>query len=114
MNKLLANAFLPISTVKKEISFIDLKTGETHTADVYVKPLSYASAVQDILSAGANADQAIARRIAYSIRNDKGEPIFTEGQITGADNPAGALSPTLTVELLRVIGEVSSLGKTKT
>lgn len=111
MNKLLENAFVPVATVKKEITFKDLTTGEDHTADVYVKPLSYASAVQDILSVGSDADHAIARRIAYSIRDEKGNPLFTEGQITGADNPAGALSPALTMELLRVIGEVSQLGK---
>jgi hypothetical protein len=44
--------------------------------------------------------------------NEKGEPVFTIGDITGdADPSRGALARDLTMALMRVIGEVNDLGK---
>lgn len=95
--------------VEKEIKW---KQGESeYTATVYVRRLSYRAAMSDIASLQANSDAA-AGRIASSICDDRGNPIFTPGDITGeADPERGALDYNLTVELLRVIGEVNSLGK---
>lgn len=85
--------------------------GEDVTATVYVRPLSYASAVADLRALNENAD-AIAERIAYSIVDDKGAPVFTAADITGEATPErGPLSASLTVALLQVIGEVNGLGK---
>jgi len=83
-------------------------------ATVYVRPLSYRTAMSDIASYSAKSDAA-AGRIAASICDEKGEPVFSVADITGeADPERGPLSHDLTMELLRVIGEVNSLGKART
>lgn len=92
--------------VEKEIQW---ESGEkTHKATVYVRPLSYAAAVSDITT-----KDAIAGRIAVSILDEDGKMVFTPEDITGeADPERGPLCRSLTMELLRVIGEVSG-GKKK-
>jgi hypothetical protein len=83
----------------------------THTATVYVRPLSYKSAVSDITSVSAKGDP-IAGRIAASICDENGVAVFTVGDITGeADPERGPISSALTMALLQVIGEVNGLGK---
>lgn len=109
MDKILKNAFVKTELIKKTISIIDQKTGETHKAAVFVKPLSFSSAVEDLKNYGGDETEQIARRIASSICDEKGESIFTAEQITGEGGQS--LSPALTKELLFVIGEVNFLGK---
>lgn len=91
--------------VAREITW---KQGDDEfTATVYVKPLSYNSAVSDIRSSIAKTD-AIAGRIAACICDENGDPVFTVDDITGkADPDRGALSESLTIALLAVIGEVN-------
>lgn len=91
--------------VEKEIV---LKDGdEEKTATVYVRRLSYYTAVSDIKSLSSKSD-AVAGRIASAICDKEGKPIFTPGDITGeADPERGPLSGDITMELLRVIGEVN-------
>jgi hypothetical protein len=98
------------SPVEREITW---KEGEAeHTATVYVRPLSYKSAVSDITSVSSNGDP-VAGRIAASIFDENGEAVFTVGDITGdADPDRGPLSGSLTMALLAVIGEVNGMGKT--
>jgi len=56
----------------------------------------------------------VAGRIAASICDAKGQPVFTVADITGAADPErGALDGNLTMALLGVIGEVNGLGKPK-
>ena len=94
--------------VEKEIKWES--GGEEHTAVVFVRPLSYAAAVSDVTS-----KDAIAGRIAVSILDDDGKPVFKVGDITGESKPErGPLCRSLTMELLRVIGEVSGLAEKKT
>jgi hypothetical protein len=95
--------------VKKEVSW---KVGrKKHTADVWVRPVSYHSAVGEV-GAYRNGQDGMAARIAACIVNEKGEPIFTIGDITGDANPArGPLNHSLTMALVRVIGEVNDVGK---
>jgi hypothetical protein len=92
--------------VEKEI--VLKKDGkEEKTATVYVRKLSYYSAVSDIRSINAKSD-AVAGRIASAICHKDGTPVFTPGDITGeADPERGPLSGEITMELLRVIGEVN-------
>lgn len=96
--------------VEREIKW---KLGETeHTATVYVRPLSYLSAKSDVMSITGKGD-ALAGRIAASICDENGKPVFTEADITGEADPSrGPLDGNLTMALLAVIGEVNSLGKT--
>lgn len=97
--------------IEKEITW---KQGEKEfTATVYVRPLSYSSAVSDLMAINGKVD-GIAGRIAASIVDADGKPVFTAGDITGEADPArGALDGNLTVALLSVIAEVNNMGKTK-
>ncbi len=88
--------------------------GEDFEATVYVLPLSYATAKSDIVASQLQTDP-LAARIAHCIVGEDGSPVFTVGDITGeADPERGPLSNSLTHELLRVIGQVSKLGKRPT
>lgn len=97
--------------VEREITW---KQGEEEiTATVYVRPLSYQSAVADITAVAGKSD-AIAGRIAACICDENGKAIFTPEDITGdADPERGPLDGNLTMALLTVIAEVSGLGKAK-
>lgn len=93
--------------VQKEISWT--QGDKEYSATVYVRPLGYQSAVADILAAGQDA---VAARIASSICDEQGEPVFTVADITGEASPdRGALDGALTVALLVAIHEVNNLGK---
>ncbi len=95
--------------VEREVTW---KQGEQeYTATVYVRPLSYQSAVSD-LSAMVGKVDAVAGRIAASICDEDGQPVFTAADITGeADPDRGPLDGNLTLALLGVIAEVNSAGK---
>lgn len=87
------------------------QNGEELTATVYVRPLGYQAAVSDVLAVGGKQD-GIAGRIAASIVDEEGSPVFTVADITGdADQERGALDGALTMALLGVIAEVNQLGK---
>lgn len=96
--------------VEREIKW---RQGEQElTATVYVRPLSYLSAKSDLLAMGGKGD-AVAGRIAASICDEDGVPVFTPADINGeADPDRGPLDGSLTMALLAVIGEVNGLGKT--
>lgn len=86
--------------------------GKEFSATVYVRPLSYKSAVSDLQALAGKVD-GVAGRIAASICDADGKPVFNPGDITGdADPERGALDGNLTVALLSVIAEVNNLGKT--
>ncbi|WP_241627595.1 phage tail assembly chaperone family protein, TAC [Rosenbergiella epipactidis] len=97
--------------VEKEITW---NQGDKEiTATVYIRPLGYHSAKSDILSSNGIIDN-FAGRIASSICDENGVPVFTAQDITGeADPDRGALDGNLTVALLIAIHEVNDLGKTK-
>lgn len=92
---------------------IKWKQGDTELeATVYVRPLGYRAAVTDLAAAGGRVDP-VAGRIAASICDAEGKPVFTAADITGESDPErGALDGNLTVALLVVIGEVNGAGKT--
>lgn len=97
--------------VEKEI--IWKKGDKEFEATVFVRPLSYLSAKSDVLAMNGKGD-SLAGRIAASICDAEGKPVFTPGDITGeADPERGPLDGNLTMALLTVIGEVNGMGKTK-
>jgi hypothetical protein len=97
--------------VEREITW--KQKGKELTATVYVRPLSYKSAVSDIRSIGADGDP-VAGRIAACICDEVGKPVFTPDDITGdADPGRGPLDGNLTVALLTVIAEVTGMGETQ-
>lgn len=95
--------------VEREVTW---KQGEDEfTATVYVRRLSYHSAVSDLTALHGKVD-AVAGRIASCICDAEGKPVFTPADITGeADPDRGPLNENLTMALLAVIAEVSGLGK---
>lgn len=96
--------------VEKEITW---KQGDKEiTATVYIRPMGYHDAVSKVLSAVGKID-GVAGRIAASICDENGAPVFTVADITGeADPERGALDGALTVALLVAIQQVNDLGKT--
>lgn len=97
--------------VEREVTW---KQGEEElTATVFVRPLSYLSAKSDLLAMGGKGD-AVAGRIAASICDAEGKPVFTPEDITGeADPDRGPLDGNLTMALLGIIGEINGMGKPK-
>ena len=95
--------------VEKEITW---KQGDKEiTATVYIRPMGYHDAVSNVLSAVGKID-GVAGRIAASICDENGAPVFTVADITGeADHERGALDGSLTVALLVAIQQVNDLGK---
>ena len=96
--------------VEKEITW---KQGDKEiTATVYIRPMGYHDAVSNVLSAVGKID-GVTGRIAASICDENGAPVFTVADITGeADPERGALDGNLTVALLVAIQQVNDLGKT--
>lgn len=96
--------------VEKDITW---KQGEKEfTATVYIRPLGYHTAMTDVMAASGRLD-GVAGRIAASICDEDGKPVFKPQDITGEADPArGALDGALTIALLVAIQEVNDLGKT--
>jgi len=104
--------------VKREIKW------KEYVFDVYVRRLSYHSAISDVKAVAGNGDIAAAR-IAGCIVDEDGKPVFTVADITGVNEDGspvltedgeerGALDADLATELLMAISEVNGLGKSKT
>lgn len=105
--------------VKREVTWeVD---GNEYTADVYVRRLSYHSAVTDVLSIDSGSDLA-ANRIANCIVDENGKAVFSVSDITGFfpdgepvldedGQERGALCSELSIALLGLIAEVNHLGK---
>lgn len=83
--------------------------GQALTATTWIRPRSY----QDIvLETKAGKENTIAARIASSVCDEQGEPVFSVADITGEACPErGPLDAGLTVALLKAISDVY-LGKT--
>jgi len=95
--------------VEKEIEWVQGE--DTFKATVFVRPMGYQTATSDIMAIGGKID-GIAGRIAASICDEQGKPIFTPDDITGeADPERGSLDGALTIALLLAIQEVNDLGK---
>jgi len=95
--------------VEKEITWYQGE--EEFSATVYIRPLGYHSAMTDVMAANGRVD-GVAGRIAASVCDENGKPVFTPADITGeADPERGALDGALTIALLVAIQEVNDLGK---
>ncbi|WP_447896049.1 phage tail assembly chaperone family protein, TAC [Vreelandella sp. GE22] len=105
-----AGGFVAKRATEKDIKW--QHEGQEFEAEVNVLPMSYTTVRSDHFARQINGD-ALAARIACCIVDEEGSPVFTVGDVTGdADPERGPLAVGLTNELLRVIGEVSALGKT--
>lgn len=91
--------------VKKTIKWTD--GGEDYEADVYVRQLSYKSAISDIMSFAASKD-SLPGRIEACICDEDGKPILTADDVTGDSDPErGPLGSNLTLALVNAIREVN-------
>ena len=108
-----ANAFTG-KPVKKVVEYNGSKF------DCYVRPMSYQVAISDIAGAHAKSD-FWASRIAGSICDKDGAPVFSVADITGEQQfvdkkpvgePHGGLDGALVNKLIVIIGEVQNAGKT--
>ncbi|CAH0650527.1 MULTISPECIES: phage tail assembly chaperone family protein, TAC [Pseudomonas] len=110
--------------VEKEVKW--RQNGTDFTATVFVRPLGYQTAVGDVISVASKQD-TIAARIAASICDEHGNPVFsspldiTHGPLDPVElekdsestKRLGSLDGSLSVALLLAIQEVNDLGKTK-
>lgn len=102
-------AFAPVGLTEETVTWE--QDGESLSATVYVRPLSYKTAVSEIVASRESTD-ALAARIAASICDAEGKPVFTAGDITGeADPERGPLNHALTMALLQVIGNAAGKHK---
>lgn len=106
--------------VRKEITFKNFY-GEEITGQVWVRHLSYQSAVGDIQAIKTDGELAAAR-IASCIVDHRGEPLYQKHDITGVyedgtpvldkdGQPRGGFVESLLHALWRAIAEVNALGK---
>lgn len=95
--------------VEKEITW---KRGDDEfSATVFIRPMGYHAATSDVLAIGGKID-GVAGRIAASVCDEEGKPVFTVADITGEADPSrGSLDGNLTIALLVAIQEVNDLGK---
>lgn len=110
--------------VKKQVEWEF--NGEMVKADVWIRPMSYHTAVKDI-SAYRTGSDIIAQRLAMCVCHKDGSPVFLVSDITGynddgtpvmvkdgdKDVERGPLSVSLSDALMALVSEVSGLGKTK-
>lgn len=97
--------------VKKTIKF---KIGNAeYEGEVYVRPLSYKTAVSDIMSLSGDSN-VLPARIEACICDEHGEPLYTAGDVTGETDPErGPMCPELALALVKVIQEVNTASKMK-
>lgn len=105
--------------VEREVTF--KVGGEEITGKVYVRKMSYQSAVGDLKSLN-NEDEIAAARIATCIVDEKGSPLYQVSDVTGyypdgspvldeKGKPRGGMVESLLLALWTVIREVNGLGK---
>jgi hypothetical protein len=96
--------------VQKEIEW--MQGDEKLTATIFVRPMGFQTATNDVMAYSGKID-GIAGRIAASICDEEGKPVFTVDDITGEAEPErGSLDGNLSIALLVAIQEVNDLGKT--
>lgn len=108
--------------VKKEVEWEH--NGEMVKADVWIRPMSYHTAVKDISAYQSGAD-IIAHRLALCVCHEDGSPVFQYSDITGYKEDdtlvmvkeaggmveRGPLNKQLADALMVLVSEVSGLGK---
>ncbi|MCK5444683.1 MAG: phage tail assembly chaperone family protein, TAC [Rhodospirillaceae bacterium] len=100
---------------------------ETVSADVWVRPMSYHTAVEDVRVVREGVEALTTHRLMLCVCHDDGSPVFQESDITGYDEEGkpimvkrggklkeqGALNSELSNALMMLVYEVSGLGKAR-
>ncbi|GGZ83309.1 hypothetical protein GCM10007161_13510 [Ignatzschineria indica] len=102
---------LNLGPVRREIEITD-EDGKKHTATVFIRPLSFALVMRSEPESDKEATMdLLAERIAYSICNEKGEPIFTKEQIKGTADKS--LSADLVFALMAAVNAFNNFSESK-
>lgn len=111
--------------VKREVEWIH--NGEKVNATVWIRPMSYRTAVKDLTAISKGGD-VVAHRLAMCVCHEDGSPVFQVSDITGLDENGfpvkvkddagkeverGPLNRELADALMLLVSEVSELGKTR-
>jgi len=96
-------AFVADKLTRRKIEWV--QNGQDYDGYVYVRPMTYYTAVENIQAAAANGDtEAVAVRIASTICKKDGSPVFTVADILGtANKDRGPLDGNLVLALLGAI-----------
>lgn len=87
--------------------------GEDYEIDVFVRRFSYSTAIGEMESI-RESQSITAQRIATSIVDELGQPVFSVGDITGESHPErGPMSQTMVMALLHAIYRANGLGKSQ-
>ena len=102
--------------IEKEISWVGENEdgeAETFTATTYIRKASYAHVISSAEAARASKDQ-LATRIASSVCDANGKPVFTSEQIVGdPESESWGLKEEIVNALLIAISEVNGMGGEK-
>lgn len=101
-----AGAFAPARPEQDTITWFN-QAGEPLTATVYVRKRSFNTVLHESQS-NIIGSHIMAARIASSIVNEKGEPVFNVDDITGNDDH-GPMCESLAMALLGVISKVNGM-----
>jgi len=83
--------------------------GQTHSATVHIRPLSWQALMGAALAEGKAQEDLIARRLADSVCDAQGKPLYSLADIQGESGKA--LCADLVMSLLNAMNEVNTAGK---
>ena len=106
-----SGGFAPARPEQREITWLGVKDGKPLecTATVYIRKKSFNTVSIESQAFNAKAD-VVAARIAASVVDAKGKPIFTVDDITGTDE-RGPMCESLSMALLGAIADVNGYSK---
>lgn len=102
------DSFVSSAPVAKEITWMNTK-GILKTATVYIRKRNFTSVTTEIHQ-GGSTDAVLSSRIATHVVSSKGEPIFSQADISG-EGKYGSICDGLGMALLVAIAEVNSFDK---
>ncbi|MEN3158296.1 phage tail assembly chaperone family protein, TAC [Alkalimonas sp. NCh-2] len=105
-----AGAFMPARPEKREIEWFVMKedgSKKDFKATIYVRKLSFATLSAESMSMNYR-DNVIAARIAASVVDAKGKPVFTADDLIGNEE-RGPICESLGLALLKAVAEVNNL-----
>lgn len=107
-----SGGFAPARPEQREVTWLGVKDGKPLecTATVYIRKKSFNTVSIESQAFNAKAD-VVAARIAASVVNANGKPIFTIDDIIGTDE-RGPMCESLSMALLGAIADVNGYGKT--
>lgn len=102
---------LNLGPTKRTIEVAD-ERGKKQSVTIFIRPLSFALVMRSEPESDKEAAMdLLAERIAYSICNETGEPIFTKDQIKGTSDKS--LSADLVFVLMTAVNDFNNFSENK-